>query len=72
MHVIDIIYLLQQMQNSIPLRLLLGFLAGSLSSLANIPFDVAKSRIQGPQPIDMPNKYRTTLSTIQTVLKEEG
>lgn len=60
------------MQDSIPLRLLLGFMAGSLSSLANIPFDVAKSRIQGPQPVYMPNKYSTTLITLRTVLKEEG
>ena len=28
-------------------RIVLGFTAGSLASLFNIPFDVAKSRIQG-------------------------
>ena len=32
---------------SIPLRLGLGFISGSIASIANIPFDVAKSRIQG-------------------------
>ena len=58
-----------QKQNSIPLRLLLGLLAGSLSSFVNIPFDVAKSRIQGPQAVD---KYHATVSTIRTVLREEG
>ena len=31
---------------SVGSRLFLGFLAGSLASIANIPFDVAKSRIQ--------------------------
>ncbi|RCN46013.1 hypothetical protein ANCCAN_07960 [Ancylostoma caninum] len=28
-------------------RIVLGFIAGSLASAVNIPFDVAKSRIQG-------------------------
>lgn len=32
-------------------RVLLGFTAGTVASIVNIPFDVAKSRIQGPQPI---------------------
>ena len=49
------IYLLDSNQSSqtnnsagsIPLRLTLGFIAGSVASIANIPFDVAKSRIQG-------------------------
>ena len=58
-----------QKQNSLSLRLMLGFLAGSVSCLANIPFDVAKSRIQGPQTT---NKYHSTIATIHTVFKEEG
>ena len=53
-------------------RLLVGFLAGSLASTVNIPFDVAKSRIQGPQPVGHPNKYRTALRTVALVYKEEG
>ncbi|XP_039285483.1 uncharacterized protein LOC120351645 [Nilaparvata lugens] len=32
-------------------RVSLGFTAGVFGLLANIPFDVAKSRIQGPQPV---------------------
>ncbi|KAL1438122.1 hypothetical protein MTO96_048213 [Rhipicephalus appendiculatus] len=32
------------------MRLATGFVAGTGASMMNIPFDVAKSRIQGPQP----------------------
>ena len=62
-------YFPHQMQNSIPLRLLLGFLSGSLSCSVNIAFDVAKSRIQGPQPI---LQYHGAFSTIHLVWKHEG
>uniref|UniRef100_A0A915EM02 Mitochondrial 2-oxodicarboxylate carrier n=1 Tax=Ditylenchus dipsaci TaxID=166011 RepID=A0A915EM02_9BILA len=34
----------------VAIRLFMGFVAGTLASITNIPFDVAKSRIQGPQP----------------------
>ena len=50
----------------------LGFLAGTAASVSNVPFDVAKSRIQAPQPPGHPDKYSTTLATIRTVYKEEG
>lgn len=53
-------------------RLAIGFCAGTFGSLLNIPFDVAKSRIQGPQPQPGVIKYSTCLSTIVTVYKEEG
>ena len=53
-------------------RLFIGFTAGSLASTINIPFDVAKSRIQGPQPPGQPDKYRSTLRTIAVVFREEG
>ena len=49
-----------------------GLTAGTLSSIVNIPFDVAKSRIQGPQPIPGQIKYRTCFATMATVSKEEG
>ncbi|KAF7635087.1 hypothetical protein Mgra_00005529 [Meloidogyne graminicola] len=55
---------------SIPLRLLLGFISGSIASIANIPFDVAKSRIQGPQP--KIKLYITTWQTINFIKREEG
>ncbi|ULT79670.1 hypothetical protein L5515_016219 [Caenorhabditis briggsae] len=53
-------------------RIALGFTAGSLASVFNIPFDVAKSRIQGPQPDPLSRKYSGTLQTISLVYKEEG
>jgi len=53
-------------------NLSIGFTSGVLGSLVNIPFDVAKSRIQGPQPVPGQIKYRTTIGSIVTVYKEEG
>ncbi|XP_044749217.1 mitochondrial 2-oxodicarboxylate carrier-like [Coccinella septempunctata] len=50
----------------------LGFAAGTLASVANIPFDVAKSRIQGPQPQLGKVKYKSCIKTILLVHKEEG
>ncbi|XP_063702798.1 mitochondrial 2-oxodicarboxylate carrier [Culicoides brevitarsis] len=50
----------------------IGFVAGTLGSVVNIPFDVAKSRIQGPQPVKGEVKYRTTFGSMATVYKEEG
>lgn len=53
-------------------KLLIGFVSGTIASCVNIPFDVAKSRIQGPQPVPGEIKYRTCFKTIATVYKEEG
>ncbi|XP_031624008.1 mitochondrial 2-oxodicarboxylate carrier [Contarinia nasturtii] len=50
----------------------IGFTSGTIASFANIPFDVAKSRIQGPQPVSGQIKYRTTCGTLLTVAREEG
>ncbi|XP_069684340.1 mitochondrial 2-oxodicarboxylate carrier-like [Periplaneta americana] len=50
----------------------IGFVSGTLASCVNIPFDVAKSRIQGPQPIAGQIKYRTTLGSMAIVYREEG
>ncbi len=50
----------------------LGLASGSLASCFNIPFDVAKSRIQGPQPVPGQVKYHGTLRTIAMVQREEG
>ena len=50
----------------------LGLTAGTLGCCVNIPFDVAKSRIQGPQPEPGRIKYRGTASAILTVFREEG
>ncbi|KAF5299607.1 hypothetical protein FQA39_LY11522 [Lamprigera yunnana] len=50
----------------------IGFLSGTLGSCVNIPFDVAKSRIQGPQPVPGQIKYRTTLRSVGIVYREEG
>ncbi|XP_014664860.1 PREDICTED: mitochondrial 2-oxodicarboxylate carrier-like [Priapulus caudatus] len=50
----------------------IGLVAGTLASTVNIPFDVAKSRIQGPQPVPGVIKYRTCFRTMVTVFKEEG
>ncbi|XP_044731163.1 mitochondrial 2-oxodicarboxylate carrier [Chrysoperla carnea] len=53
-------------------KLAIGFASGVMGSVANIPFDVAKSRIQGPQPILGQIKYRSTFPTIILVYREEG
>jgi solute carrier family 25 2-oxodicarboxylate transporter 21 len=50
----------------------IGFVSGTLASCVNIPFDVAKSRIQGPQPVPGEIKYRTTLGSMAIVYREEG
>ena len=53
-------------------RLGIGLCSGVLGSVINIPFDVAKSRIQGPQPVPGQIKYRTCFATIGMVYREEG
>ncbi|KAJ8719376.1 hypothetical protein PYW08_011551 [Mythimna loreyi] len=53
-------------------KLAIGFASGVLGSCINIPFDVAKSRIQGPQPQPGIIKYSSTTGAIQLVYKEEG
>jgi len=45
-------------------RFLLGLAAGGVASTVNIPFDVAKSRIQGPVPEDGSPPYQGTLRTV--------
>ncbi|MFT7801684.1 mitochondrial 2-oxodicarboxylate carrier isoform X1, partial [Arapaima gigas] len=50
----------------------IGLASGTISSCVNIPFDVAKSRIQGPQPVPGEVKYRSCFQTIALVYKEEG
>ncbi|XP_053976084.1 mitochondrial 2-oxodicarboxylate carrier isoform X2 [Hylaeus volcanicus] len=46
-----------------------GFISGTVASCMNIPFDVAKSRIQGPQG---EIQYKSTLQTIYLVYHREG
>ncbi|XP_014242843.1 mitochondrial 2-oxodicarboxylate carrier [Cimex lectularius] len=53
-------------------KLGLGFVSGVLGSCFNIPFDVAKSRIQGPQPTPGQIKYASTVDTMMIIYKEEG
>lgn len=53
-------------------KVAIGFASGTLGSVVNIPFDVAKSRIQGPQPQTGAVKYGSTFPTIATVYREEG
>ncbi|RUS88178.1 hypothetical protein EGW08_004075 [Elysia chlorotica] len=53
-------------------RFAIGLVAGTLSSCTNIPFDVAKSRIQGPQPVAGQIKYKTCFQTISLIYREEG
>lgn len=47
-------------------------MSGVIGCVANIPFDVAKSRIQGPQPVPGQVKYRGTFSSMAIVAREEG
>ena len=53
-------------------KLTMGFMAGSAATITNTPFDVAKSRIQGPQPPDDLLKYKDLLRTLSTMFREEG
>ncbi|CAG9801327.1 unnamed protein product [Chironomus riparius] len=53
-------------------KVAIGFTSGTLGSVINIPFDVAKSRIQGPQPQPGVVKYKSTFQAIQLVYREEG
>ncbi|CAG9582972.1 unnamed protein product [Danaus chrysippus] len=53
-------------------KVAIGFTSGVLGSCVNIPFDVAKSRIQGPQPTPGIIKYSSTTNAILLVYKEEG
>ncbi|KAG9336810.1 hypothetical protein JZ751_003158 [Albula glossodonta] len=50
----------------------IGLTSGTISSCVNIPFDVAKSRIQGPQPVPGQIKYRSCFQTMKLVYREEG
>ncbi|CAG0921100.1 unnamed protein product [Notodromas monacha] len=50
-------------------KLALGFAGGIFGSMFNLPFDVAKSRIQRGLA---PDKYKTTFGTMAVVLREEG
>ncbi|KAK0421308.1 hypothetical protein QR680_015171 [Steinernema hermaphroditum] len=52
-------------------RLGLGFAVGTLASTINIPFDVAKSRIQGPQPGNV-RVYHGCFQTMRLVYETEG
>ncbi|XP_003695777.1 mitochondrial 2-oxodicarboxylate carrier isoform X1 [Apis florea] len=51
------------------LKFTVGFISGTVASCMNIPFDVAKSRIQGPQE---KIQYKGTLQTIYLVYHREG
>ncbi|CAK8680012.1 unnamed protein product [Clavelina lepadiformis] len=53
-------------------KLLIGLGAGSIASVINIPYDVAKSRIQGPQPVPGQTKYFGAHHTMLIIYKEEG
>ena len=66
------IYYWQGYSVSLAGKFLLGLAAGTLATSSNMPFDVAKSRIQGPPPVNQPNKYKHTLRTIALVFHEEG
>ena len=46
--------------------------AGSIASILNIPFDVAKSRIQKYSLDNAPSKYKSCIQTILLVQREEG
>lgn len=50
----------------------IGFVSGTIASIANIPMDVAKSRIQGPQPVPGQIKYKSTVRSMVLIAREEG
>uniref|UniRef100_A0A672K4K4 Mitochondrial 2-oxodicarboxylate carrier n=1 Tax=Sinocyclocheilus grahami TaxID=75366 RepID=A0A672K4K4_SINGR len=47
----------------------IGLVSGTVSSCVNIPFDVAKSRIQGPQSVPGEIKYRSCFQTMALVYR---
>jgi len=53
-------------------KLAIGFTSGCLGCIFNTPFDVVKSRIQGPQPQSGVIKYKSTLKSLSLVYREEG
>ena len=53
-------------------RFLIGVCAGIIGCVSNSPFDVVKSRIQGPQPVAGEIKYWTCFQTMSLVYREEG
>lgn len=50
-------------------KLAIGFVSGTVASCLNIPFDVAKSRIQGSQGNI---QYKGTLNTMNMIYQKEG
>lgn len=50
-------------------KIAIGFVSGTIASCLNIPFDVAKSRIQGSQD---GIQYKGTVNTMHIVYKREG
>ncbi|XP_012063998.1 PREDICTED: mitochondrial 2-oxodicarboxylate carrier [Atta cephalotes] len=50
-------------------KVAIGFVSGTVASCLNIPFDVAKSRIQGSQDS---TQYKGTLNTMHIIYKREG
>ncbi len=63
---------LQDPNTDLARRFVIGLAAGTLASCINIPFDVAKSRIQGPQPVPGQVKYHGCFRTVGMVYREEG
>lgn len=50
----------------------MSFAAGAIATCFNAPFDVAKSRIQLQDTRSEQRKYRSTVQTLGTILREEG
>ncbi|EDV58330.1 mitochondrial 2-oxodicarboxylate carrier [Drosophila erecta] len=53
-------------------KVMIAGLASSLACVMSVTLDMAKCRIQGPQPVKGEVKYRWTINTIQTTFREEG
>ncbi|EDW52225.1 mitochondrial 2-oxodicarboxylate carrier [Drosophila sechellia] len=53
-------------------KIIIAGLASSLACVMSVTLDMAKCRIQGPQPVKGKVKYQWTISTIKTTFKEEG
>ncbi|EDW88610.1 mitochondrial 2-oxodicarboxylate carrier [Drosophila yakuba] len=53
-------------------KVIIAGLASSLACVMSVTLDMAKCRIQGPQPVKGEVKYRWTINTIRTTFREEG
>jgi len=61
-----------QMDEGIKLHFAASMLSGLLTTIASMPLDIAKTRIQNMKTIDGKSEYRGTIDVLMRVAKQEG